>query len=262
MHKPNLSKMFKTVQMATSKHAPEILTGMGIAGMVTTVVLAVWATPKAEKHLEEAKKEKNQDNKTDIPLTKKETVQATWKDYVPAAVTGGASIACIIGATAINSKQKAALATAFALADSNLKEYQEKVVQTIGEKKERDIRDKVSEDKVKQNPPSSSEVIITPKGNTLCYDEVSGRYFKSDIDKIRKAISVVNQRLMNEMYISLNEFYDEIDLRHIDIGDDLGWNINDGAIEIRFSSCLSEDEQPCLSIGYNVTPRYDFSKLM
>lgn len=59
------------------------------------------------------------------------------------------------------------------------------------------------------------------------------------------------------MYISLNEFYDEMDLPHIDIGDDLGWNIDD-AIELTFSSQLTEDKTPVLVISYEYCPRYDF----
>ena len=33
---------------------------------------------------------------------------------------------------------------------------------------------------------ANKEVIITSKGDTLCYDSVSGRYFKSDIGTIKK----------------------------------------------------------------------------
>lgn len=37
------------------KHSPEILTGIGIAGMITTTVMAVRATPKALILIEEKK---------------------------------------------------------------------------------------------------------------------------------------------------------------------------------------------------------------
>ena len=57
MNKQSVAKLFKDVQSAVSKHSPEILTGLGIAGMITTTVLAVRATPKALK-LIDAKKQK------------------------------------------------------------------------------------------------------------------------------------------------------------------------------------------------------------
>ena len=47
MDKTNVTKYFKMVKRFVSKRSPEILTGIGIASMVTTTVLAVKATPKA-----------------------------------------------------------------------------------------------------------------------------------------------------------------------------------------------------------------------
>jgi hypothetical protein len=64
--------------------------------------------------------------------------------------------------------------------------------------------------------------------------------------------------MRDEMYISLNEFYCEIGLSPVKMGDDLGWNIDTGYIDIEFSSQLAEDETPCLVINYKVAPRYDF----
>ena len=51
MQKPNLTKICRNVKTATVKHSPEILTGVGIAGMITTTVMAVRATPTCTHHL-------------------------------------------------------------------------------------------------------------------------------------------------------------------------------------------------------------------
>lgn len=45
--KLNLKAIARSMGMALQKHSPEILTGIGIAGMITTTILAVRATPKA-----------------------------------------------------------------------------------------------------------------------------------------------------------------------------------------------------------------------
>ena len=103
---------------------------------------------------------------------------------------------------------------------------------------------------------------VVEKGNTLCYDSISGRYFKSDIEKIKKAENELNKKMLNEMYLSLNEFYDELGLRPTSLGNELGWNIDDGLIDIHFSSQLSEDDQPCLVLDYCVAPRYGYERLM
>lgn len=255
MKKPKLSSISKGIRGAITKHSPEILTGIGITGMITTTIMAVRATPKALILIEEKKEEIDVDKLTPIEL-----IKTTWTCYIPAAITGGLSIICLIGASSVNARRNAALATAYTLSESALKEYQEKVIETIGEKKEQTVRDAIAKERIDKNPVSSREVIITEKGNTLCYDAISGRYFKSDIDKLKKAENELNRRMRDEMYISLNEFYYEIGLNPTSIGDDLGWNIDHGYIELNFSSQLSDDGNPCLVIDYQVAPRYEYNR--
>lgn len=271
MKKPNLSQAVELVKNATAKHSPEILTGIGIAGMIITTVMAVRATPKALIIIEE----KRRLNKELTMMSENgkihysgprpfgeirplEVAKVTWKCYIPALITGTVSVACLIGASSVNIKRNAALATAYTLSESTLKEYQKKVVETVGEKKEQTIRDEVAKERIEKNPVSSKEVIITKKGNTLCLDYVSGRYFKSDIETIKKTVNELNRRMRDEMYISLNEFYYEIGLPPNGAGDDLGWNIANGYIDPDFSSQLAADETPCLVISYLVGPRYDY----
>ena len=251
MGKLNLSNIAKSVRMAMKKHHPEILTGIGVAGMITTAVLAVRATPKALILIEEKKDELETDE-----LTPVETVKAAWTCYVPAAITGVLSTACLIEASSVNVRRNAALATAYTLSESALKTYQEKVIETIGEKKEQDVRDAVAKDHVTRNPVRSNEVIITEKGNTLCLDVLSKRYFRSDIDKLKKAVNELNRQMRDDMFISLNEFYYEIGLDSIDIGDDFGWDIDSGYIELDFSSQLASEGTPCLVIGHSNRPDY------
>ena len=128
------------------KHSPEILTGLGITGMLTSTVLAVTATPKALKLIENKKKELKTDE-----LTTVETIKAAWKPYIPAVSTSFASVACLVCASRVNYKRNAALATAYSLSERTLSHYREKVIETIGEKKEKTIRDKVNQEEVEKN---------------------------------------------------------------------------------------------------------------
>ena len=83
------------------------------------------------------------------------------------------------------------------------------------------------------------------------------------MDAIKKAENELDARLRNEMYISLNEFYYEIGLEPLSvIGDDLGWNIDSGYLDLGFSSQIATDGTPCLVIEYNPAPRYDYRNLM
>ena len=255
MAKSNMTDIIKSVKATISKHSPEILTGIGIAGMVTTTILAVKATPKAIKLIEAEKRAKHVD-----ALSPVDTIKTVWKCYIPAAMTGASSIACLIGSNAINAKRNAALTTVYTLSEMARNEYKEKVIETIGEKKERTIKEKVDAERIKRDPVSKKEVIITEKGTTLCYDHVFGRYFKSDIDIINRAMNKINREIVINMYASLNDFYAELGLSPVEMGYDLGWNIDDGTIEIEPSSQLADDGTPCLVIDYNIPPKYNYSR--
>lgn len=269
-----LSGIVKSVQTSMKKHSPEILTGVGIAGMITTTVMAVRATPKALILIEEEKRHINREIREQAkkegcdtcPQVDKlkpwDTVKTVWKCYLPSVITGALSISCLVGASSVNARRNAALATAYSLSESALKDYQEKVIETIGEKKEQTVRDAVAKERIERDPVENKEVIITGRGNTLCYDTVSGRYFNSDVDKLKKVENDLNRTMRDEMYISLNDFYFEIGLENIKVGDDLGWNIDDGYINLCFSAQLTKDNTPCLVMDYQVGPRTDYRRLM
>ena len=255
--KKEIAKSFLSLKTAIKKHSPEILTGIGIAGMITTTVMAVRATPKALILIEERKEEIGAEK-----LEAMDMVRTTWACYIPAAITGTLSVACLIGASSVNARRNAALATAYTLSESALKDYQGKVIEMFGEKKNEAVKDSMAKDKVEKNPVVTREVIITEKGNTLCYDAISGRYFKSDIEKIKKAECELNRQILDDMYVSLNDFYYEIGLDSVKLGDELGWNVDSGYIDLSFSSQLASDGTPCLVIDYSVDPRYDYRNLL
>ena len=257
MNKLTVAKLFKEFKSLASKHSPELLTGIGIAGMITTTVLAVKATPKALQLIEDKKEEL--DLHPTEKLTAIETVQATWKCYIPAVVTGVAASACLIGANSVNARRNAALATAYNLSTTALVEYKDKVVETIGEKKEQAIRDRVSEDRLKKEPLNQSTVIMTGAGETRFYDDISKRRFMSDIEKVRRIVNDLNARMLDgEDHVSLNDFYYELGLEGIGFGDDLGWNVSKngrgGMIKIDFSAHLDDDGKPSIVLEYVVEP--------
>lgn len=258
-----ISNLFKSIKTNASKHSPEILTGVGIVGMVTTTVLAVKATPKALDLIVRAEDEKF-DNGHGDELTKVEVIKAAWKPYIPAAITGTVSIACLVGASSVNARRNAALYSAYKLSETALSDYKEKVIETIGEKKEQVVREKVAQKKVDEQPASKSEVIVTGAGSVLFLEPVSNRYFTSDIETIRKIVNDLNYRMSHGAveYISLSEFYNEIGLSPTSISDHIGWNnYRDGLIEIDLPATKTDKGEPCLMLDYHVEPRYDYTNL-
>ena len=255
MGKFNASQLFNTIKSVAIRRSPEILTGVGIAGMITTTVLAVRATPKALKVMEAKKEEAHVDK---LPVL--DTVKATWKFYIPATVTGVTSVACLVGASSVSARRNAALATAYSISQTALTEYKDKVVETIGEKKERDIRESIAKDKLEKDPVTNRDVVITKSKSLLCYDGTFGRYFYSDHDTIKRAIDTIRGDIVtNGGYASLNEFYSLIGLDPIGVGDDLGWNLNHYKdLDIMLDYGSAADGQPCMIITYTVGPEYDY----
>lgn len=252
----DISKLIETSKKKLSDNAPEIMIGFGLAGMLTSTIMAVKATPKAMAIIEEEEDYLNRE------LTKIEKAKLVWKPYVPAALGYCASTALIIGANNVNSKRSAMFAGAYKLSEQTLATYRDKVIETIGEEKEREISDKVARDKVKEARQTSyhANEVIYGTGQCLCYDPISGRYFNSDMDKIRKVENDLNYRLMKENMISLNEFYTELGMECTDMGFKYGWNIDEGLIEVRFTSTITDDNKLCLVVTFARSPRLDFDK--
>ncbi len=245
-----IQNILKNTKSFISKHSPEILTGLGLASMMTSTVLAVKATPKAVKLIQE------KENQNGQKLDTKTIIKTVWKEYIPALSFSIGGITCIICGCHIGTKRTTALATAYAISERTLMTYKDKVVETIGEKKEK----KISQDEIDKNPPIESKVIITQKGNTLIKEEYSGRYFRSDLDAIRKASNELNRKMLHNNYISLNEWYTAIGLEIIKEGHRLGWNIDKGLIELDFDTCLVGDE-PCITMEYSRPPEPNYDML-
>lgn len=256
MNRADLAKLAKAFNAGVRKKAPAIAIGFGIGCFGYSVVSSIKETPKAVRLIEAKKKELSL--KEDEKLPAVELFKAVWKCYVPMGISFTAGAMCILGAHRIDVRRNAALAAAYQLSESALREYKSKVIETIGEKREKSIRDEVAKEKIKENPPVPSQIIVTGRGKTRCYDGQTGRYFESDIESIRQIVNKLNYRLQSEHYISMNELFYELALPNTDLGDLIGWNLDDGLIDIQFSSMLADDGIPTLVLNYNVAPRYEY----
>lgn len=262
-----LGSKAKQIGFILDKHSPAILTSLACIGVVTTTVLAVKATPKA---LEEIKKEKEEvareiytDNpdhifdEEDVQLRPLDLLRLTWKTYLPATMMGVSTIGLILILNRVHLHRTAAITAAYTIAESSLKNFSDKAIDVIGEKKVDEIREKVNAEKVEKNPVSKNEIYLTGSGDTLCYDTISGRYFKSDIETLRKIQNDLNKELIYENWISLNRLYSEIGLDDTKMGDDLGW-VTDNLIEFKFYTILSDDGRPALVLDFEVDPKFDY----
>jgi hypothetical protein len=228
-------------------NAPTILTAVAVMGVATTAVMAVKATPRAIKILEVA------ETRSQVILTPQEKLRLIAPCYIPASVVGIMTMACIVGVNSVHMKRQAALISAYTLVENNFQKYQAKITEQLGAKKEQKVRDEVAQDQVTQNPANSKEIIVTGNGDVLFMDSLSNRYFKSTYEKVKRAENELNYKLRNEMYASLNDLYDMLEIPHSDLGEDLGWK-SDELLDLHISGTISEDRQPCLVVNYSVKP--------
>lgn len=251
-----MSKL-KQLQKTLAKHSPDILIGVAITSIVGAPILAVQATPKALQAIE-VEKEKKQVDK----LAPMDTVKTCWQYYIPTAAACVTSVACLLASNTVYAKRTAALTAAYKLSETALTEYQAAVRKTIGEKEEKVVREQVSQTRVEQNPVSKNEIFVTGAGDTQFLEPVSNRYFKADIEQVKKVENMLNKRMLHDMfgYISLSDFYDEIGLSHTDISDDIGWNLDKGMIDIEFHPVMGDNGRPCLALYYNNAPKWGYDK--
>jgi len=252
-----------TVSKVANDNAPTILTALAVAGVVSTTVMAVRATPEASRRLKDEVDARELDWQTrNIPvelLTKRDFVKIAWQPYIPAAFMGAATIACIISANSLNTKRNTALLGAYSLTENALREYRQKVVETIGEGKEEKIRADVIQDRITSDFQDKTAIIVAGDSDQVCYDTLTGRYFKSDVETIRRAVNEINKQLIYEGYASQNEFFTKIGLPSTEQGEELGWAVKD-MLEVRFTSHLTPNERAVLAIEYYSKPIRNYWK--
>lgn len=233
------------------RNGSTILTCLGGAGVITTTVLAVKATPKAMYLIEAAKKEKEND------LSKREVIAVAWKPYIPTIIVGSATLACIFGANVLNKRHQASLASAYALLDSSYKEYKQKVSELYGEEVDSEVQYAIAKDHYEEEQ-------VEDDGKELFFEAYSNRYFRATTETVIKAEYEVNRLLVDDCYVSLNEYFELLGLPTTDYGQYVGWSASQmfdmywsAWINFRHEKVEMEDGMECYII--NVTePMADF----
>jgi len=247
---------FKTILRAVEKfvsdNSPGILTGLGIAGTITTAVLtgreAYLVGMDASTQYHEAVRENEP-----LPehlLEIKHIVKTYWKEFIPAAVTGAATVTCIIAANHIGTRRTAAIAAAFKLSEQLTEEYKERVVKTLGVQKEEKMRSDLAGERMTRTGGGESIIIVGPE--VVFYDELSGRFFKNEMENVRKAVNDINEKINNYFHASLTDFYESIGLTRTQFSDEVGWN-TDELLAVTYSATLY-DGRPAISMSFNHTP--------
>lgn len=236
----------KAVETFGKTHSSEILIGVAIVACISATVSAVKATPVAEQKIEETKEELGVEK-----LTVKQTVKVCWKYYIYPVLSTGASITAMILSHKMMNKRLNALTTAYALSETALREYRDKIVEMSPEM-DKNAHAAVMQDKIDNLKPE--DVVDTGWGETLCYDPWSGRFFKSSKEHIESSINRLAGLMYDEFAASLNDLYNELGLKTTKCGDLIGWDNDHSRAIPQISSGITANGIPYLELGFYSDP--------
>lgn len=245
----SINHVLNRVIKKTKMNSPEIMTALAAGGVVATAYLSAKGAFQASRKLNQ------EDANPWEQQTFMDKAKIVWPDFVPAAIVGGTTVACVIGSHRVHTRRTAAAVAAYSLTERAFAEYRDKVQETLGKNKADKVQSAVVEDQMQNVHPHSQarEVIIAAGGDSLCCDLTTGRYFESDMQTLKAAVNRVNERLLKERWMSVKEFYHEIDVypnHHID---NLGWDLDTGLMDLVFTPTLTDQGVPCLAFTFNYT---------
>jgi len=243
-----IANIWQKTQKKVVDNSPSLLAGLGVTGTLSTAYLVGKATVSAVQVLEH----KHQTTAQDLEF-RKEDIKTVWKLYIPAAASGVLTIACIIGGNRIGAKRAAAAYSLLTVSERAFDEYRDKVVETIGEKKEQAVRDDIARDRMARD--STQGLVIIGAGTVLCYEMHTGRYFNSDMEILRAAQNTINEQLYNENAATLDDFYHLVGLPNTSYSSQTGWKV-EKMLKLSFFPLMSDDNRPCIAFDYNYVTTY------
>ena len=254
-----LTRSVNRVGMKLKKHSPEILVGVGVAGVVTSAVMACKATTKLSGILEESKEHIDQiheyvanegfsdkyteeDSKKDLTIVYAHTALDLAKLYAPSVIMGAASIACILTSHKIMSTRNATLAIAYAASEKGFKEYRSRLIDRFGEKldqellyniKAKEIEETVVNEETGEETVVKKTVEVATPGDASVYarffDETCTNWDRDaeyNLMFIRQIQQAANNKLQAQGHLSLNEVYEMLGLDKSRAGAFAGWIYN------------------------------------
>ena len=248
-----MNKLLRRTKLFANRHGATILTCVGGAGVITTAVLSVMATPKALRLMEHAEEEKGE------KLTKLEIIKVAGPVYIPAVASGLGTLACIFGANLLNKRQQAALISAYAFLDNTHKEYKKKVVELYGEEADKEVRSQIAKDKYEKVN------IVLDDDKKLFFDDFSGRYFESTSADVIRAEYEVNKKISLWGGAEVNEFYELLGIPQMSALNRMGWSTGGlmadtwkDWLDFKHDKVIMDDGLECTIISAWPEPMYDY----
>ena len=266
----NLKQNTSNVTSWAGKHKSGICLWLSLASLVTTVICVADEAPKAKEALEKRKKEREEQ---EIELTKPAEIWDNTKTIAPIIWPAALSFVATAGfEIAGHNADAKTIASLEVVAESMRRKtayYRRAAIEEFGDKADKRIMERANKDIIEDEKKKNikhkqvpEEVICANPALALVYDVQTGRYFNASQADIQKAENELNRRVYQEMWVSINDFYYELGIKGIKLGDQLGWNAdNPPRFDCTFDTCISEDGRPCLVLTYDIDTRYKYGDL-
>ena len=219
--------MLSAVRVFAKSNSSSILTGFAITGVITTGIFAGKASIKAEKVLE---------GMSDKDLDRKEKLKTVAPIFIPAIISGFATIMCICATHSIDTQRQMALMSAYSLSEHAMKSMEEQ----LGDKKVQKIKESIFEEDVKKNPPNPETIKDTGKGKTKFRDGIFGGDFIADIEFVKSVFNKYNKMLNDGDIVYVNDLRWDFGLSQPEMGGILGWDC--GQLDEMLTSVILEKD--------------------
>ena len=197
--------LFGWIPKVCNKYGGWILTILSSAGVVGTAVMVANEAPVAAGQLEAAEDEKGAE------LTFGEKFNIVAPIYLPSALVGGLTIACMIGAQIFNVKQQGMILAAYGLLAEQYHEYRKEVREQVGEDKEREIY-LASQKKVRELEEKLKKLEEETGPQLYALAMLPGVIFESTPEHMERVFHVMMWNMVNNGGFSLYDLYDHIGL--------------------------------------------------
>lgn len=245
---------------------PEMLLGAAVAATVGAVVLAAQGGYKSGLQVAEVDAVRAATDQE--PMTTQEKLLLTWTNYTPAAGVAVGALASTLGLHIVHVKDKKQLVAAGLAAVEEAKKscqvYIDDMKEAITENSTPKTQDKIADSMLEKSAERNNGVAQVWHSDGiveslyLCRDLTSGRAVWSNQYHVKDAVASLNNLLANDD-ISLNTFYDKLELENIPIGLTHGWNAGE-RVEVQWTTERREDGQPICVFKLNPPPAEGFDK--
>lgn len=231
-----------------TRNAPKILTGIAVCGTVVTAVLASKETMIAQEVIDAYKTENPE-------ATKKDVFKKAAPVYIPAVISGIATIGCIIGAQVLNGNHIALLEGACSTATMVATKHHKALEEILGPDKAKALRDAEALKKAQETPFSEGNVIQTGNGTALFMEPWTRRFFRSSYNAIEKAKFDTLEEIKGTSEVVMNDFFFNLKIPPADSGKPVGWN-EEHPIDFHIYYDSDDFGEPCGIIVYDEEPGF------